>query len=164
MNVIILSRSDDPHVKFLQLLLLKRGVDFICLNTDEIYTFGGLTYCSKQEQFTLSIGDKEVSCADVVSIWNRRPQTSKISSSITDVGVRAFCERESDAGLFGFLHSLGATWVNHPEKNALTRHKVLQMHQAKKFGFRVPHTCVSNNPVDVAEFFLRIKKELSINH
>lgn len=152
MDILILSHSEDPHVVFLQPALKKRGVDAARLNTDELFLSEGFTYFSDREQI-LRLGDGEkISCANIKSIWNRRPQTPKISHLVSDSGVRTFCEREAESGMFGFLHSLGVPWVNHPEKNAMAKHKVLQMQLARRIGFTIPDTCISNSSADVSEF------------
>ena len=158
--IIILSNSEDPHVDLVEPTLKKMGVEFVRINTDELFVQGSITFTSGGIA-TVDTGKRRFSVDTAISIWNRRPKTPSIDKQVTDIGVRSFCEREAQSALFGILQASNAVWINHPDTNETAKRKVDQIHRAKTIGLCVPSTCISNDPKKV-EAFLKSCKDGSI--
>lgn len=149
MDIIVLSRSDDPHVHFLSRTFNRRGIEALCLYTDELYLNGGVSYSSQTNKVDYVLDEQVTHDPKPKSIWYRRPGMPNIVGDITDSGIRAFCEREAEAAILGSLHLLDVVWVNAPDKISVAKHKMFQLSLAQKLGLKVAPTYITNRVADV---------------
>ena len=95
--------------------------------------------------------------ASSVSIRSNRSDTDGLAfpsraDSIVDQGVREFCGKESRGASRRDLVFIRGLWVSYPLSIFQAQNKLYQLQVAKKLGFRIPRTLVTNDPVRAKEF------------
>lgn len=97
------------------------------------------------------LGGNELSSIDAV--WYRRFFDADLPKEVEEKYVR-HCRRESRMFLNSLFASLrGAHWVDPIPRVHLAHHKALQLDVAKRCGFEVPETLMTNDPADARRFF-----------
>lgn len=97
------------------------------------------------------LGGEEL--AGIGAVWYRRFYDAELPATLDEKYLR-YCRRESRM----FLHSLfaslrGALWVDPIPRVHLAHHKGLQIEVAKRCGFEVPETLLTNDPAEARRFF-----------
>jgi glutathione synthase/RimK-type ligase-like ATP-grasp enzyme len=85
-------------------------------------------------------------------MWWRRPQPYEVSSEIGSAQDRFFAAGECDAAVTGMWACLDATWVNSPDRDVIAGRKPYQLKLATEQGWRIPRTCITNDPATAREF------------
>lgn len=154
MKTLILSRSDDPHSKTVaeHLRAMSVHVEFFryeqLIDAEVAFKIaaGGARYIRD------SISDLS-DLSEFGSVWYRRPG-GVVAGQLPQPWMARMVESESRYALDGMMQTLeSALWVNHPVADFAASKKVFQLDAARKLGFNVPPTLVTNQPQLVAEFF-----------
>lgn len=156
--VLIISHSADLHVDELEKLLTARDQNFFRLNLDnfprdydiafKVSQTGGFDY-----QITRIPDNRVVNNTDIKSVWVRKKAPFSFVSDDLQAQEKKFAEQECEFLLNGFLYSLDCYWISHPKDLRASQWKVEQLARAKRFGFRVPESLLSNNPEEVLKFY-----------
>lgn len=86
-------------------------------------------------------------------IWHRRPEELK-DSRFDDSAESKYTQAEWAEFIENFFaHVPKERWINHPSCNAAASRKLEQLTIAKRFGFQVPNTLVTQNPKALKEFY-----------
>lgn len=106
-------------------------------------------------------GGNRINLAEVRSVWYRRPLPAYLGEVLSNPVHRDFSEQECKevkTALWELIdHCL---WVNHPERNRVANNKPYQLKVARKVGFTIPITLITNCPKAVREFFLSCDGEI----
>lgn len=153
--VLVVSHDEDGSAKLLMQRLLEIGQPYQLVNLG-LYphdSFATLEYDEgSRRSFKLPSG--EFSSNTVKSVWWRRPR-GKVRATTTDP-IERYVEIESEIFTNSFFALLdGVRWVSDPESTRVANHKPLQLELARKIGFRIPKTIISNDPVAVSAFIKR---------
>lgn len=138
--------------------MLDRGAPFVRLNADDYPHEAGLRWTPDGERW-LRLSDEDVDLAEVTAVWYRRP----LAPSAPDASDEALAEwavRESQEALDGVWRTLDARWVNHPDANQLASCKPEQLVRAKRAGFDIPPTLVTNDAAELRAFAMRFGPQL----
>lgn len=135
--------------------LRRRNLAFVRLNTEDIPTRAKICwrFGADKEYAYLDVLGQQVNLDQVSSIWYRRPVPPIPSKVIEDEDTRHFVIRESAAALGGALRTLDCLWVSHPDAIHAASYKIGQLSLAKKLGFRIPDTLITDI-VSEADTFL----------
>lgn len=155
-TVIIASHKKDQSALFLMKRLAEIGQTARLINFGEFpTTMSGTMLFEKATSTTLTSSDGFQFDEDSIkSIWWRRPQgpVKNTRSSL----LRKYIQNESEIALSCLLAFLkNVLWVSEPEATRIANRKPLQLALAKQIGFRVPETCISNEPEKVKVFVAR---------
>lgn len=95
-----------------------------------------------------------INVEDIGLVWWRRyylsPRLGDISLSPEDLELVG---RDTGASILGsFLTTYTGVWVNDPISTTNAENKLVQLSAARKAGFRIPDTLVSNIPSEVRSF------------
>jgi len=87
-------------------------------------------------------------------IWWRRIKASQVIANGTiDHKYTEFINSSFYTALTGSLYTkFSGKWISHPMSTALASNKLFQLQAAKKSGFRVPRTIVSQDPDAICSF------------
>ncbi|MFF0488225.1 hypothetical protein ACFYTQ_04300 [Nocardia sp. NPDC004068] len=87
----------------------------------------------------------------VTAVWWRRPRQCRVATGISSADDE-FRQAECDGFLQGLLWSIPALWVNDPGADRTACRKIVQLETARRSGFAVPDTLVTNDPSAAREF------------
>jgi glutathione synthase/RimK-type ligase-like ATP-grasp enzyme len=91
--------------------------------------------------------------SDLGAIWWRRPHPSRISESVIEPTMRAYCRNESGSFFYGLIESLDVPIFNNPNKEQKANMKAFQLKCAVSVGLKIPSTLMTNNPEHVKSFY-----------
>lgn len=155
-NVIIASHERDQSALFLMKRLAEIGQTAHLVNFGEFpITMSGTMLFEKTNDTSLTLSDGfQFDSESIKSIWWRRPQGA-VKSTKTSL-LQKYVQNESEIALNCLLSFLkDVLWVSGPEVTRVANRKPLQLLLAKQIGFRVPETCISNDPENVKAFIAR---------
>ena len=151
--ILILSNKWDVSVDFVIKQLRSSGADYLRLNTEDLpRTF--TTINIPELKFLLNKQNKTYDLAKSVNvIWNRRPgfPFEDISES-ENSGIERFINNQWYTWLECLQLIPDVTWINHPNSNTYMECKPRQLIIAKKMGFNIPQTIISNDFVEINNF------------
>jgi len=157
-HILIITNKVDAHADIVIDELHARNAKFTRLNTEDFPRCVQLSYESENDDLVVRCLDSGnvVSAEAIKSVWYRRPDPVVIDVSITDEAFRKLARQECTAAMEG-LHQLlnEAFWINHPLALRKARPKIFQLSLARRLGFSVPKTIVTNDPDKAAEFVKR---------
>ncbi|MGF6884555.1 hypothetical protein ABIA39_005790 [Nocardia sp. GAS34] len=88
---------------------------------------------------------------DVAAVWWRRPH-----QAVVPAGMRTadddYRQAECDGFLQGLLWSIPAVWVNDPGADRTATRKIVQLETARRSGFTIPETLITNDPDEARSF------------
>src|SRR5258706_10426320 len=121
----------------------------------------GLTWSSEDGStcFLPTLTGENIRVQDVDVIWWRRSQTPNLDSTngvpteVTDEAARDLIVHDCRATLRGaLLVEFRGQWVSHPESTRAAGNKLVQLAAARRAGFRIPQTLVSQDPSAIRRF------------
>ncbi|WP_062996170.1 hypothetical protein [Nocardia mikamii] len=148
--VLIVAESDDLHADAMASLLRNRyGLNPIRLDMRDFPRECG--------SFRLDRAGAARSMShiagldDVTAVWWRRPRPCRVPSGFLD-GDDDFRQAECDGFLQGLLWSIPAVWVNDPGADRTATRKIVQLDTARRSGFAIPETLITNDPDEARSF------------
>lgn len=154
-RIVILSQEIDPHADTMVGVLKDRGIRPVRFHTKDFPSAVRLTIRSARdgaEEIIISSDDWTIAGDEILSVWNRRPDTPAIDSSLSPEEAR-MALAECHASLVGFYRICPGLWVNHPDKNRVANSKSLQQQAAKTLGLKVADTLLTNDPAEARRFY-----------
>lgn len=148
--ILIVSNKWDVTVDFVVKELRQRGAPFLRLNTEDLGGFE-CTSVPLSERLTIRKHGKDYSLGDEIRVvWYRRPGKPYDGLPAADCpsrGVRRFVSEQWAIWLEALELCPGIAWVNAPAIAAAMENKIRQLALARRLGFEIPETLVSNDPV-----------------
>lgn len=150
--LLILTSRKDLAADYLIVELAERGLPYFRLNAEDLSDASGTFVLDDGvTQRTISVGPHTVNLSEISAVWYRRaiqPEPPKVSS----VGEKRFVAGELRHLMTGLTLDPSIKWVNAIDKVYVAEHKVLQLRIAKRLGFNVPRTLISDNADDLRHF------------
>ncbi|MQY20871.1 MvdC/MvdD family ATP grasp protein [Nocardia macrotermitis] len=149
-SVLIVTEADDLHADAMVATLRKHhGVNPIRLDMRD---FPRATGSFRLDRAGTARSLSHVHGLDEVgAVWWRRPHRAVVPS-----GVRRddddYRQAECDGFLQGLLWSIPAVWVNDPGTDRTATRKIVQLETARRAGFVIPETLVTNDPDEARSF------------
>ena len=155
--LLILSRKDDEHVRFLLPFLRERGVEHRWVDSGD---FPGRATVSAaygadgtRPRRLLRFDGQALDLAEVRAVWYRYPSNPPPDERVQP-DYRLAAARLSRAVLLGLADTLDARWLPGPPRAvAAAQSKMHQLTLAPALGFTVPRTLVTNDPHDALAFW-----------
>lgn len=148
--ILIVTSRPDYTADWLILELTRRDIPFVRFNTED-YPSSTRVRWTDADSASLEFSGRALDLADVHSVWYRRPTPPVLPPNLSG-GRAAWAAAESREALDGLWRTLDARWVNHPDRNRLADSKPEQLRRARKLGFVVPASLVTNDPQRVRDF------------
>lgn len=157
-RVLVVTSSRDVHADLIIPKISEAGAEVFRVNSDYLglkhfFSFG-------DERSKLVLDGKEVDLLSINSVWYRKPEVYKRLRSIKDLTAQLAITETSRA--ISSLESLTrdlVLWVSRPSCIRMADQKIYQLKVAKKLGFKIPKTLVTNNYRDALDFFSRSGKD-----
>lgn len=153
--LLFLDQEFDLHADWVAAECRRRGVPYFRFCTERFPQQVLLSVRPAGDRLTgrLVEGDREIPLEDVVGVWFRRPAPVGLDPHLSE-GTRAFARVESEEALSGLYRALDdRRWVSRPHRIAAASHKIHQLRFARRFGFDVPPSLVTNDPGEALRFF-----------
>ncbi|MFD4574510.1 ATP-grasp ribosomal peptide maturase [Streptomyces sp. NPDC058417] len=153
--VLVLTNTHDVTADVVVRLLAERRVPVVRLDPGaDLHTGASLTavYRTGGQRGTLRTASRTLDTNRVRSVWVRRPSPYKGPSGLGRQD-RRFAAEQALWGAGGILASLpGARYLNHPWNNRAAEFKPAQLSAARRCGFLVPGTVITNDFEEAREF------------
>jgi hypothetical protein len=162
--LLIVTERFDPHVDFVEPLLNERAIPWRRLHLGDFPTrmSAGCEINNGNVGGSLQVNSQPLALKDIHAVWYRRTERTRLPADL-DEGGRLLVEREARAFIQGLWRLLDrAFWIANPDAIRQASSKAEQLVRAAKFGFRVPPTCVSNDPEYIRAFLDRLGAETEV--
>ncbi|WP_329076363.1 ATP-grasp ribosomal peptide maturase [Streptomyces niveus] len=154
-SVLVLTNPYDVTADVVLRLLAERRVPVVRLDPGaDLHAGASLTatYRTGEQWGTLRTTSRELDTTRVRSVWVRRPSPYGGPPALAGQD-RKFAAEQALWGAGGILASLpGARYLNHPWNNRAAEYKPSQLSTARRCGFLVPCTVITNDPQEAREF------------
>lgn len=154
-KVLIISSKPDVHTDFIISKLNANGFEnnVVRFNTEDFSSNCFFTYKTENSYLHFQDSQKSISAKDIISVWYRRPKDFPIDPAVKQYST--FIREQTEAALKGFYFSthFEAKWINPLDSLNRSRLKIQQLELAKRLGFKVPDTIVTNSPNELSAFF-----------
>jgi glutathione synthase/RimK-type ligase-like ATP-grasp enzyme len=158
--LLILSNSEDVTTDYLANRLTQTGLSVVRFDTDRTLDHSTFRYTIGSPE--LHIHDHCYTPTDFASVWYRRPERLK-HALVDDSSEGKVTLEEWAEALEAFLaHIPAARWINYPSANVAASHKLEQLTTARRLGFTVPETLVTQDPSRLRAFFRRFAGKIII--
>lgn len=163
--MLVVSRPSDDHARAVLEALRSRRTPATLLDTARFPEGLGLRLvlpdgAAGSGAWTGQLGGRRgrpIDAAEVGAIWWRRPDPYLLGDKVRSSrwgGVFCAC----DSAMRAFWRTFDALWVNDPVADEVAEEKPWQLAVARRTGFTVPRSCITNDP-GVARAFIRERPE-----
>ncbi|MFB4315241.1 MvdC/MvdD family ATP grasp protein [Actinomadura sp. 21ATH] len=150
-RVLILTQEFDPTVDPVITALSEQGTEVV--RVDLSYFPRRLTFTTSDfgdgGRRVLRHKDRELDLDRLSAVWYRRPTAFDFGPDMPEP-EKLFARKEAMQAVGGILRATDCLWVNRPDIDAIGELKPYQLELAKRLGFRVPRTLLTNDPAEVA--------------
>lgn len=151
-NVLIITHKEDYTADFLIDKLNNRNLKYKRLNCEDLsvknYRIDG------ELEFKFD-GESKFS-----SIWFRR--TKLPDFSYQNIEIQLYVANEYETLLKNLFSVLDCKWISNPSAVYKAENKLFQLKEAKKLGFKIPNTLLTNSKDELVNFYLENKKQVII--
>ena len=140
--ILLVTNKRDITTDFIVLELQRRALPFVRLNSEDIAA--GSVRFSPADGWTIGIGDRSVNLGDVSAGYYRRPGTP-LPVAAGDGATEDYLATEWAAVLRSIWNALDGRWLNSPFAILRAEDKPRQLWEARRLGFDIPETLVSND-------------------
>lgn len=148
--LVIVTNREDHTADWLIAELHRRGALFVRFNTEDYPAAVRLKW-TPDGHAHLASSAWDVDLGEVSAVWYRRPVPPVLPGSLSPEQAR-WAQAEAREALEGVWRTLDARWVNHPDRIGPSSSKPAQLRAAKRLGFEVPETLMTNDPEAAREF------------
>jgi glutathione synthase/RimK-type ligase-like ATP-grasp enzyme len=157
--ILAVTHGGDDHAPLVQGALARLGAEVFALDLADLPGRGSLALAYEWPgreggSFVLQLeGRPPLDLGKVTAVWWRRPRLMEAAPGLSAERA-SFAVRQAGDALMGAVASLAphALLVNDPWREARASLKTLQLAAARRLGFRIPETLVTNDPATASAF------------
>lgn len=155
--ILIISNKNDLTVDYFISKIEKHTSDYFRLNTDFFitdYDFSFELSNDEVDKWTIKnkVNNKQISNDNISGIWYRRPELPQLVIKTSNSSVNRALMIEAKNYYENILRTINTNWVSHPDNIRVAENKILQLSIAKKLGFLIPDTLLSNVELNASLF------------
>lgn len=154
-RVLILSSIKDVETDVVGIELLRRGIDYLRLNIEDIlYSFSASYSITPDSEplFRIKIGSSVINVSDISVVWLRNFDFALKSYDSRQLNS-TFIFQQWNVALQTLYGLLKCAWINSLESMNYSNSRVNQLLSARNVGFNIPSTLITNNPNEAFEFY-----------
>lgn len=155
-NVLIITKPDDPHAIMVKLALEKKGHACTLMYPTDLPEFQKHSFTLINNKLIWKAGGVNFSAHDINQfdvVWYRRPRRPVLPEIVHPDDVEnATNENIEFFKTLWHVISPNAFWVNPYQSRSGVNCKLKQLQVAAEVGFMVPETLISNDPNEINEF------------
>ena len=149
---LIVTNKKDLTSDFIIREMRHRKLNFFRLNTEDAPDIK--VNCNPDVEGTrFRIGDRSINIANIKAAYFRRPLPANTADKGLSQSSKVYVIEEWNYFLRSLYLEIGSKWFSHPNKIILAEDKPMQLRLAKKLGFNVPKTVITNEIEVVAPLF-----------
>ena len=156
MTLLIVATAGDFHAHVIAHELRSRqGVQCHVVDIDRVSTTHHVSWCFCEANQTgrVTVDGVELSPSDIDLIWWRRAHKTQDLAGAYPDEQRAQIDSDCRSAFLGMLLTyFGGKWISHPWHTERAANKLYQLAVAKRVGFTVPRTLVTQSPDEVIAF------------
>ena len=154
-SVLILSRSEDYEADLIGIELLRKGIDYVRLNIEDITHSLNIT-CSIESKSNpecqINIGSTNIKTSDIAVVLFR--DFTHQLSSFDGIDLKSVFMYQQWSDALQVLYSrLKCSWINTPNATQRASNRICQLISAKDVGFDIPSTLITNDPKMANNFY-----------
>jgi glutathione synthase/RimK-type ligase-like ATP-grasp enzyme len=156
-RVLILTNKLDIEADLVGIGLLRRGIDYTRLNIDDILTQQiRLTYSLDNEynsRIELTTGVETQDIKKLKVVWLRHFDTDEVNFDGKEL-TNVFSLQQWNHALHTLQNNLAACqWIDKPDAILTAGNRWKQLSIAKRMGFHIPATLITNDPMAARKFY-----------
>ncbi|MFW6311288.1 MAG: MvdC/MvdD family ATP grasp protein [Nanoarchaeota archaeon] len=164
-KILIISNKSDLTSDFIVKRLKEKKISFYRFNTEELTKSVSITLDFSNDIFCIYdlILKQNINLKDFTSVYFRRPELPSLWNYDLDENEKAFLKNEiayTLEGIYSILKNL--YWVSPIYAIRQAENKILQLQIAKKIGFKIPDSLITNSFDNSINFFNRNAKNCII--
>lgn len=156
-KVLILTRKHDAEADFVGIELVKRRIEYVRINTDDIPGRLFVTYMvprNSNVKAEVAIEKEKIDMSKVSVVWLRNFETQAIKFGNNNMLARLFSFEQWDDALQILKSRLNCEWISEPHATQRANsNRIEQLSIAKSLGFDIPATLVTNDPKAAHDFY-----------
>lgn len=158
-TIVVITNKHDTDSDLVIKRLNENSENVVRLNTEDFPTRISFVFNPTKPEMVFRLPcNRIIDIKEVKSVLYRKPDPHTIDPQVKDEALRVFAQRESQAIMYAFYECFKGLWVNHPLKIRSASQKIYQLQTAKKLGFQIPATLVTNEPKKAKSFCLEHKQ------
>lgn len=151
--ILLATNRKDVTTDFVVLELERRGMKFFRLNTEDIHTYRTVLPNGDPTKLRLKGKNRTLVLSEVKGAYYRRPMPPEFDNR--DPATANYLNAEWSAILRSIWNVLYGRWLNCPFAILRAEDKPRQLMFARRVGFKVPETIVTNDPDHAISFCKR---------
>jgi len=155
--ILLITNSKDATADYFCRYLTLHDTPFFRFNTDEFLSHYRVDFSFKNgsSHFELNTinSNSNIRSEQICGVWYRRPVNPTVDlqdtpeENLKELSIEARLQYET------IIRTLTRSlWVSEPDKLRYAEDRIVQLKAAKKVGFKVPETIISNSPETVRTF------------
>ncbi|MFB9209246.1 MvdC/MvdD family ATP grasp protein [Nonomuraea spiralis] len=156
--LLILSEPGDATVEMVLPKLKARGADALWWDPGDYPSAARLTarFGADGDELFLTRDGQVFDLSTTTAVWTRRPGRPRAAENVTAADQRERVEELSEWFMDGFWDLLDARWL--PARRPVLRrahNKLVHLALARRLGFAVPRTVITNDPAELVPAYER---------
>lgn len=158
--LLIITDRKDFTADYVIAFLIEKGLPYTRLNSEDIGDADvDLIFNSSKNSRSLFIVKEKIDINAITSVWYRRRFFPKVPSFVRRTD-QEFAFGELIHLFEGLLPGPEIHWVDYPAKVWRAERKLQQLVVAPHFGFKIPDTQVSTDPISLRQFYKKYDGEI----
>jgi glutathione synthase/RimK-type ligase-like ATP-grasp enzyme len=157
--IFIITNSRDKTVDHLISVLDKeKRKNIFRLNTDLFINDYNVMYSNTGDESSLWLKDKnnkkKITQNDITGVWYRRPVLPTVDIEDENEQFSKQLSIEARLQIEYIIKTINSVkWLSYPDNIRIAEDKILQIKMARKVGFNIPDTIITNDKKSVEEFY-----------
>ena len=155
-RIAVVTIADDFHAHVIKHELnTRKEIKCIIIEVDKLSSAHSLSWrlCGESTDSRITVDKTEVSLSEIDLVWWRRVTSSQLLPFKYPDDQKYVIDKDCQSAFLGaFISSFSGKWISHPWYTEHANNKLYQTSLAKREGFKVPRTLVSQYPDDVRAF------------
>jgi glutathione synthase/RimK-type ligase-like ATP-grasp enzyme len=160
-SFLILTSDFDLEANLVGIGLRKQGIDYVRMSMKDVSKRLKISYeiGDGQTKFNFDINDRTFKISENSVVWLRNFNIKEITFKNSQL-LNLFLLQSWESSIVSFFSNLDCTWINSISSSLKGNDKVYQLINAKKFGFEIPDTLITNEIHRVRNFYNLHNKDI----
>jgi glutathione synthase/RimK-type ligase-like ATP-grasp enzyme len=153
--VLMLTKKLDHEADVIGRELIRRGIDYIRLNLDDIPNQLFIKYSIQQDydsKVEFKVREQSTEPSKISVVWLRHFDIEAINVGYNEL-THTFSSQQWNDACLTLQRSLRCEWINSTHGTKQAGDRAEQLSLAKALGFNIPNTLITNDPSTARDFY-----------